>query len=1117
MIHTDKNMVAKVSCLCAGKSCISSCREIILPKLGACSKESSGKGLPTSQACIGKHQVTMLRDSGCTGVVVKKSLVQKHEMTGELKPCRLIDGSVLYVPMANIRVDTPYYTGEVEAMCMHTPIHDLIIGNICGARNAYDPDVGHPLYNTMDPLNEASAVVTRSQTMKGNKLPKSLVVSEPQLLSEPVTAKVLQELQEKDAFVRQLTFNDKRHSKGKVMWYEKRNGLVYKVSKSLQGTHVGKVYEQLLVPRLLRKSVMTVAHEAVFAGHMGVRKTSNRVKACFVWSGMDGDISRFCRSCDICQRTVPKGKVSKVPLGIMPLIDTPFKRVGIDLIGPIIPASNRGHRYILTIIDYATRYPEAVALRNICTVDVAEAMLKVFSRVGIPEEVLSDLGSQFTSDLMKEVSRLLSIRSLHTTPYNPRCNGLCEKMNGTLKSMLKKLSAEKPKDWDRYLDPLLFAYREVPQDSTNFSPFELLYGRSVRGPLQILKETWTNQTNDMADDEVKSSYEYVLDLKNRLEETCKLARVELAKSQVKYRKFYNRKARDRFFKVNDKVLLLLPTSRNKLLLQWKGPFRVIEKTSPCDYKIDIAGVNKVFHINMLKQYFERVESDSTLPIEIPAAVCAIIEHDESHDEDDDTECMYYEKRDSNKVSNVKISENLNKCRNVELTTMLESFPDVFSDRPGNTDLVEHKIDTTSVEPVRTKPYPVPYNMRSDIRKEIQDMLELKVIEESNSPYGSPIVMIKKRDGSNRFCVDYRKLNKISIFDPEPMVKPDDLFTQVRGDKFFSKLDLSKGYWQIRMCPKDKPKTAFLSPENGCFQFRRMPFGLMNSAATFNRMMRKLLVDMPFVCNYIDDILVHTKTWSEHIAVLQELFCRLRKANLTIKASKCMFAYAELGYVGHTISGTNVGVTDENIQKIVGAPRPISKKMVKSFNGLVGYYRNHIPNLADLLYPLTELTKKGQPNTIEWKAEHEHAFSTLKQKLVSKPILQLPNFEKGFVVQVDASGYGLGAALLQYHKGELLPVAYASRKLLPRELSYATIEKECLAVVYAVQKFKNYLYGKEFVLQTDHRPLIYINHNKSNNDRIMRWSLLLQPYAMKIESISGRENVIADYLSRAEAD
>jgi phospholipid-translocating ATPase len=192
-------------------------------------------------------------------------------------------------------------------------------------------------------------------------------------------------------------------------------------------------------------------------------------------------------------------------------------------------------------------------------------------------------------------------------------------------------------------------------------------------------------------------------------------------------------------------------------------------------------------------------------------------------------------------------------------------------------------------------------------------------------------------------------------------------------------------------------------------------------------------------------------------------------------------------------------------------------MVKSFNGLVGYYRNHIPNLADLLYPLTELTKKGQPNTIEWKAEHEHAFSTLKQKLVSKPILQLPNFEKGFVVQVDASGYGLGAALLQYHKGELLPVAYASRKLLPRELSYATIEKECLAVVYAVQKFKNYLYGKEFVLQTDHRPLIYINHNKSNNDRIMRWSLLLQPYAMKIESISGRENVIADYLSRAEAD
>jgi hypothetical protein len=146
-----------------------------------------------------------------------------------------------------------------------------------------------------------------------------------------------------------------------------------------------------------------------------------------------------------------------------------------------------------------------------------------------------------------------------------------------------------------------------------------------------------------------------------------------------------------------------------------------------------------------------------------------------------------------------------------------------------------------------------------------------------------------------------------------------------------------------MYPEDKPKTAFVSPENGCFQFQRMLFGLMNSAATFNRMMRKLLIDMPSVCNYTDDILVHNKTWSEHVTVLQELFLKLRKANLTIEASNCMFAFAELGYIGHTISGTKVGVIDENIQKIIEAPRPITEKMVKSFNGLVGYYRNHIPN------------------------------------------------------------------------------------------------------------------------------------------------------------------------------
>ena len=208
------------------------------------------------------------------------------------------------------------------------------------------------------------------------------------------------------------------------------------------------------------------------SGHLGTKKTLDRVVSEFFWPGICGDVARFCKFCDICQRTIQKGRVSKVPLGKLPLIDTPFKRVAVDIVGPIEPRSEKRNRYILTMIDYATRYPEAVALPSIETERVAEALVEMFSRVGIPDEMLTDCGSQFTAEVMKEVSRLLSLQQLTTTPYHPMCNGLVERFHATMKQMLLRMCAERPKDWDKYLPALLFAIREVPQESLGFSPFE---------------------------------------------------------------------------------------------------------------------------------------------------------------------------------------------------------------------------------------------------------------------------------------------------------------------------------------------------------------------------------------------------------------------------------------------------------------------------------------------------------------------------------------------------------------------------------------------------------------------------------------------------------------------
>ena len=241
-------------------------------------------------------------------------------------------------------------------------------------------------------------------------------------------------------------------------------------------------------------------------------------------------------------------------------------------------------------------------LKNIDTETVAEALVDIFSRLRVPEEILSDLGTQFASECMKEVARLLSIKQLTTTPYHPMCNGMTEKFKGTMKSMLKRLCSEQPRQWHRYINPLLFAYREVPQESTGFSPFELFYGRAVRGPMHILKELWTKEVEEP---EVKNSYQYVFELREKLENNLNLAHSELQKSQVKAKHHYNRKTKVRKFMQGDKVLILLPTDHNKLLMQWKGPYKVSAVVGLNDYKVKVKGKERVYHANLLKKYFEK--------------------------------------------------------------------------------------------------------------------------------------------------------------------------------------------------------------------------------------------------------------------------------------------------------------------------------------------------------------------------------------------------------------------------------------------------------------------------------------------------------------------------------
>ena len=380
-------------------------------------------------------------------------------------------------------------------------------------------------------------------------------------------------------------------------------------------------------------------------------------------------------------------------LGEMPIIGTAFEKVAIDLVGPLV-MSDRKHRWILTTIDFATMYPIAIPMTSIETVDVAEALVSIFAGVGIPWVILSDRGSQFTSDLMKELTRLLWIKQLTTTPYHVMCNGLVEKFNGTLKSILKRMTHERPGDWDRFIPALLFAYREVPQESLTFSPFELLYGRTVRGPMSILRELWPGE---ITSDETRTTYQYVMELRERTEETCRLEHEELKKAKVTQKEYDNRKARDKCLSDGEKVLLLLPTDNNKLLLQWKGPYDIIQKVAVNDYSIQIGENTNTFHANMLRKYVSRENSDDKrINDDVVQGLQLVREDQDSQLGSEYT--MFCSLEATESWTDVSMCTQLTDVQQVETRRLLEEYIDVFSDLPGCTDIAECTIELVGRHP-----------------------------------------------------------------------------------------------------------------------------------------------------------------------------------------------------------------------------------------------------------------------------------------------------------------------------------------------------------------------------------------------------------------------------------
>lgn len=469
--------------------------------------------------------------------------------------------------------------------------------------------------------------------------------------------------------------------------------------------------------------------------------------------------------------------------------------------------------------------------------------------------------------------------------------------------------------------------------------------------------------------------------------------------------------------------------------------------------------------------------------------------------------------------NLKL-DHLNEEEKQSILPVIEDFNDIFhlpGDKLKGTNKITHAINTTDNIPICVKQYRYPPIHKNEIKTQINKLLEQGIVQPSVSPYNSPLWIVPKKpdaEGNKRWrlVIDFRKLNEKTIGDAYPLPNISDILDQLGKARYFSCFDLASGFHQIPMEPRDALKTAFNTP-SGHFEYKQMPFGLKNAPATFQRLMDNVLSGLQGnVCFvYLDDIVIYAQSLEEHKQKLNHIFTRLREAGLSLQPDKCNFFKRELTYLGHIISDEGVKPNPEKLKAVEEYPVPKNVKQIKQFLGLVGYYRRFIKNFSELAQPFISLLRKNIP--FKWESRQQINFERLKQSLLNQPILQYPDFDKEFLLTTDASDEGIGAILSQGQVGNDLPVAYASRTLNKAERNYDTTEKELLAIVWAIKHFRPYLYGKQFKIITDHKPLVWLFNVKDPSSRLMRWRLKLEEYNYQILYKEGKQNTNADALSR----
>lgn len=446
----------------------------------------------------------------------------------------------------------------------------------------------------------------------------------------------------------------------------------------------------------------------------------------------------------------------------------------------------------------------------------------------------------------------------------------------------------------------------------------------------------------------------------------------------------------------------------------------------------------------------------------------------------------------------------------DMSRLLHSFERVFqtpTSLPPNRDIEHRIVLKEGTDPINVRPYRYAHFQKEEIERQVQEMLDSGLIRPSSSPFSSPVLLVKKKDGSWRFCTDYRALNAATVKDRFPIPTVDDMLDELHGSMVFTKLDLTAGYHQVRVHPPDIPKTAFRT-HNGHYEYMVMPFGLCNAPSTFQSLMNAVFRPhlRKFVLVFFDDILVYSRSWEDHVEHVRVVLQILAENNLFVKRKKCEFGKTELEYLGHIISGDGVKVDQEKIRAMIDWPPPTTITELRGFLGLTGYYRKFVRDYGIIARPLTNLLKKGK---FEWTHDAETAFQTLKTAMTSTPTLAMPDFDNPFIIQTDASGEGIGAILTQNGK----PLAFMSRSLGVAKRNWSTYAREMLAIVIAIRTWRPYLLGRKFTIQTDQKSLRFLLEQRILTPEQQKWMGKLVGYDYEITYKPGSSNAAADALSR----